>query len=320
MAFGKPHCYVTVCDLPELVCMRIPLKLPQRVLYPALTKLAKAYGCKQRDISYLSNEAQWDGKVASGDYELFSAAFRGAYRLPSFELWEWDSDENSLALVRSCLLNKQARYAEKASKWQEQTAVDLRLPRWSWSRFTRIKNFDLEDCVQFYEAMAREGSIGPETRNSSRDVIAVERNGRMLILDGKDRVADALRSGHDCVCALIGDLSSTAEADYAERVAKIDLLKKRAGAAFSFWEHATDALAKAKNDPRGVNWIAVDEAVLFDSIVKNHQPQDVVATALIEMSPSAAFPDREEQLVVRAEQVARLAAMSVPEPVGPSCE
>ena len=55
-----------------------------------------------------------------------------------------------------------------------------------------------------------------------------------------------------------------------ERIAVLVNLEKRAGAALTFWQHATEAMKAHGTD--GVNWADVEQKTILESISEHGQP------------------------------------------------
>lgn len=304
-----PVVYVLVTGLPTLICMRMPPKVPQRLLNPALTQVAREFGCRQKDISGLEIVAETNGRnPRAAEAPAFHEAFSGKYRLKKFELREWDQQTNTLVKVRGCLHDRQAVFAESVGKWNDRVLFDMRIPRWALLRFARVEMFDVEACEKYFAQQERTPGFDEGAGGYYRRVVALRSRDSLEIIDGKDRVAAAVRMGNEGVQALIGDFDRSSVQVYEQRVLSIPSLKNRAGPEFTFYEHASRALGEAESDPRKVDWIGVDEAVLYESIVEHGQPSVDVVGVLMKASPSGLFPDRLEQLQARASEVNRLAS------------
>lgn len=74
-------------------------------------------------------------------------------------------------------------------------------------------------------------------------------------------------------------------AERDRRVAALGDLEKKAGAEYTLWQFATEALAEAGGDPKAVNWVDVEKKVAAESLIDNGQPREAVVHALIAHSP-----------------------------------
>ena len=80
----------------------------------------------------------------------------------------------------------------------------------------------------------------------------------------------------------------------AQRLTELPLLEKRAGAALTFWQHATEAM-KA-HGAGGVNWADVEQKTILESISEHGQPPSDVADVLCQHSPGAISKARQDEV------------------------
>lgn len=92
------------------------------------------------------------------------------------------------------------------------------------------------------------------------------------------------------------DLSGLEEADMIRRIEIIHDLKNSAGAAYTFYRLACEAVKKAANDPYEVDWVKVEEATVRESIGEHEQPPEAVLDVLCKHSPGAVTPERQAAL------------------------
>jgi hypothetical protein len=88
----------------------------------------------------------------------------------------------------------------------------------------------------------------------------------------------------------------------AQRLTELSLLEKGAGAALTFWQHATEALKEHGAD--GVNWADVEQKTILESISEHgHSPLDV-ADAICQHSPGAVTKARQDDVRALVERLA----------------
>lgn len=92
---------------------------------------------------------------------------------------------------------------------------------------------------------------------------------------------------------------SQAVLETTQRIDVLPSLKNTTGAAYSFWRHADAAIKTAKLSngcAREVNWQAVEEAVIHESISEHEQSTQIVFDVLCKHSPGAATRVRQQEL------------------------
>lgn len=88
----------------------------------------------------------------------------------------------------------------------------------------------------------------------------------------------------------------------AQRLTELPLLEKRAGAALTFWQHATEAM-KA-HGAGGVNWADVEQKTILESISEHGQPPSDVADVLCQHSPGAISKARQDEVRALVDRLA----------------
>lgn len=88
----------------------------------------------------------------------------------------------------------------------------------------------------------------------------------------------------------------------AQRLTELPLLEKRAGAALTFWQHATEAM-KA-HGAGGVNWADVEQKTILESISEHGQPASDVADVICQHSPGAVTKARQDDVRALVERLA----------------
>jgi len=92
---------------------------------------------------------------------------------------------------------------------------------------------------------------------------------------------------------------------YQRRVERLDQYKNTAGATYTFWKVAKEAIAQSGNV---VSWPQVEQQAMCESILKHGQPAEEVASALCSVSPGCVLPQRQQ--IVHA-QAGRIVAEDV---------
>lgn len=80
----------------------------------------------------------------------------------------------------------------------------------------------------------------------------------------------------------------------ALRLAELPLLEKRAGAALTFWQCATEAIKALGSD--GVDWADVESKTVVESISENGQPPSEVADVICQHSPGAVTKAKQDHV------------------------
>lgn len=87
-----------------------------------------------------------------------------------------------------------------------------------------------------------------------------------------------------------------------EWIASLANLAKCAGAAYTFWQHATAAIKAHGAD--GVHWAEVEKNTIVESILEHGQSPTDVADAICQHGPGAMQKARQDELRVLAEALA----------------
>lgn len=87
----------------------------------------------------------------------------------------------------------------------------------------------------------------------------------------------------------------------AQRLTELPLLEKRAGAALTFWQHATEAMKAHGAD--GVNWDDVEHKTIVESISEHGQPPSDVADVICLHSPGAVTKARQDDVRALVERL-----------------
>jgi hypothetical protein len=80
----------------------------------------------------------------------------------------------------------------------------------------------------------------------------------------------------------------------AQRLTELPLLEKRAGAALTFWQYATEATKEHGTD--GVNWADVEQKTILESISEHGQPASDVSDVICQHSPGAVTKARQDDV------------------------
>jgi hypothetical protein len=88
------------------------------------------------------------------------------------------------------------------------------------------------------------------------------------------------------------------------RVAALPRLANTAGASYTFWQMATQAIRQAQGGADGVDWRAVEDAAIAQCIGRNAQTPESVRKTLCEHSPGAVSPERQAELAVSVQRAA----------------
>lgn len=78
------------------------------------------------------------------------------------------------------------------------------------------------------------------------------------------------------------------------RLAELPRLEKRAGAALTFWQHATEAIKV--HGANGVDWADVERKTIVESISEHGQPPSDVAEVICQHSPGAVSKARQDEV------------------------
>lgn len=87
----------------------------------------------------------------------------------------------------------------------------------------------------------------------------------------------------------------------AQRLTELPFLEKRAGAALTFWQHATEAMKAHGAD--GVNWGDVEHETIVESISEHGQPPSDVADVICLHSPGAVTKARQDDVRALVERL-----------------
>ena len=88
----------------------------------------------------------------------------------------------------------------------------------------------------------------------------------------------------------------------ALRLAELPRLEKRAGAALTFWQYATEAIKAHGSD--GVDWADVERKTFVESISEHGQPASDVADVICQHSPGAVTKARQDDVRALVERLA----------------
>lgn len=80
------------------------------------------------------------------------------------------------------------------------------------------------------------------------------------------------------------------------RITALSTLKDTAGAAYTFWRLSNEAIKNANGNASEVDWRAVEEATIFESIGEHEQSPQEVFDVLCKHSPGAATKTRQQAL------------------------
>jgi len=87
----------------------------------------------------------------------------------------------------------------------------------------------------------------------------------------------------------------------AQRLTELPLLEKRAGAALTFWQQATEAIKAHGAD--GVNWTDVERKTIVESISEHGQLPSDVADVICQHSPGAVTKARQDDVRALVERL-----------------
>lgn len=137
------------------------------------------------------------------------------------------------------------------------------------SKIARFADHDKEDIA----ALVRLGlTSADEIEHRATSALAVYVGGQaMLKLNLRDALVLAREVESERIAAL--------------RLAELPRLEKRAGAARTFWQHATEAIQAHGAD--GVNWADVERKTIVESIAEHGQEPSDVADVICQHSPGA---------------------------------
>lgn len=146
------------------------------------------------------------------------------------------------------------------------------------SKIARFADNDKEDIA----ALVRLGlTSADEIEHRATSALAGYVGGQaMLKLNLRDAVVLAREVESERIAAL--------------RLAELPRLEKRAGAALTFWQHATKAIKAHGSD--GVDWADVERKTIVESISEHGQPPSDVADVICQHSPGAVSKAREDQV------------------------
>ena len=83
---------------------------------------------------------------------------------------------------------------------------------------------------------------------------------------------------------------------------ELPLLEKHAGVAFTFWQHATEAM-KA-HGAGGMNWADIEHKTILESISEHGQPASDGADVICKHNPGAMTKARQDDLGALVERLA----------------
>ncbi len=154
------------------------------------------------------------------------------------------------------------------------------------SKIARFADNDKDDIA----ALVRLGLTGAdEIEHRATSALAGYIGGQaMLKLNLRDAVALAREVESERVAA--------------QRLNELPLLEKRAGAALTFWQHATGAMKAHGAD--GVNWADVAHQTIVASISQHGQPPSDVADVICQHSPGAVTTAKQEDVRALVERLA----------------
>jgi len=154
------------------------------------------------------------------------------------------------------------------------------------SKIARFSDNDKEDIAE----LVRVGlTTADEIEQRATSALAGYVGGQgMLLLNLRDAVAIARQVEIERVAT--------------RRVVELTSLAKCAGAALTFWQHATEAIQS--NGPNGVNWVDVEKKTIVESIGEHGQSPQSVADALCKHSPGTASFARQEAIRSEIESIA----------------
>ncbi|MBL8511165.1 MAG: M23 family metallopeptidase [Betaproteobacteria bacterium] len=87
-----------------------------------------------------------------------------------------------------------------------------------------------------------------------------------------------------------------AEREKNHRIANLPLLENAAGAAYTLYQHAKEAIHKAANEIQSVNWKKVEASTILDSLSKHGQTAEHVKETLFKYSPGAVTHEAREMI------------------------
>lgn len=145
------------------------------------------------------------------------------------------------------------------------------------SKISRFADNDKQDIA----ALVRLGLVGAtQIERHAMEAIGGYVGGvAMLLLN----VRDAVKLAREVEAELL-----------SRRVSGLASLQTKAGAAYTFWQHAMSALSKA-GAPQDVDWPEVEKAAAVESLGKGQSPQEV-ADVICQYSPGAIELDRKERV------------------------
>lgn len=146
--------------------------------------------------------------------------------------------------------------------------------------------------------------------NDKQDIAALVRLGLTSADEIEHRATSALAGyigGQAMLKLNLQDAVALAREVESERMAALRLaemprLEKRAGAALTFWHHATEAIKAHGVD--GVNWADVERKTIVESISENGQPPSDVAEVICQHSPGAVTKARRDEARALVERLA----------------
>jgi hypothetical protein len=153
------------------------------------------------------------------------------------------------------------------------------------SKIARFADNDKEDIA----ALVRLGlTSADEIEHRATSALAGYIGGQaMLKLNLRDAVVLAREVESERIAAL--------------RLAELPRLEKHAGAALTFWRHATEAIRAHGTD--GVNWGDVEHKTIIESISENGQPPSDVAEVICQHSPGAVTKARQDDVRALVERL-----------------
>ena len=100
-----------------------------------------------------------------------------------------------------------------------------------------------------------------------------------------------------------GAMNVERDAVFAQRVEALAKLENGAGVGYTFWRLANDALRDAGGIAKDVDWKAVEDVAIVQSIAANDQAPHTVSKVLCEVSPGMVSDVQQADLQKRIEQV-----------------
>ncbi|CAE6795183.1 hypothetical protein R70006_05039 [Paraburkholderia domus] len=159
------------------------------------------------------------------------------------------------------------------------------------SKIARLAPNDREDIC----SLVRLGlTTADEIERRANDALAGFVGGQqMLALNVRDAVLLARDAEREATPAAV---LAYDPAERARRIEDLPKLSRTSGAAYTLWRHASAAMAAA-HSPDSIDWKAIEQKVIAESIGEHGQSPDSVAEALCAYSPGASSSTLQAQLV-----------------------